>query len=305
MKEYLQELKTDPTQSYSIHVQYSNESNNFFVDTHMHEFVEIEYGLCGKFNIMIDNSHYEFGEGDIAVVGSGQVHEITNSANKVGHYLVIKFEPSLISPSPMNNQISNYALPFMFNNLGKNHIFRSDTIPPDLKSALAQMAVEAEAKEYGYELALKKSLYQLLLYIVRTINFNHSKDDIISSKTFFKIRKVLNYIHSNSEKPIDVRRLAETAHLEYCYFSRMFKQLTQMTCTKYINTVRINKSVEYLLSSDISITDAAILSGFTNISYYIKQFKAIKKITPSKYRALYFSKDDNLRDEYELVKPKK
>ena len=77
-----------------------------------------------------------------------------------------------------------------------------------------------------------------------------------------------------------------------------------MTCTKYINTVRINKSVEYLLSSDISITDAAILSGFTNISYYIKQFKAIKKITPSKYRALYFSKDDNLRDEYELVRPK-
>lgn len=301
MKDYLQELKTDPTQSIQIHVQYSNESNNFFVDTHMHEFVEIEYGLCGKFNLIVDNSSYEFEEGDIAIVGSGQVHKITNSADKIGQYLVIKFEPQLLSPSPMNDKNTNYALPFMFNNLGKQHIFKAESIPSDLKSALLQMTTEIKNKEYGYELALKKSLYQLLLYIVRTVN---NKENTVSSKSFFKIRKVLNYIHSNSDKPIDVRQLAQTAHLEYCYFSRMFKQLTQMTCTRYINNVRINKSIEYLLSSDISITDVAIMSGFTNVSYYIKQFKQLKKITPSQYRTIYFSKDENLQDEYELVSPK-
>ena len=57
-----------------------------------------------------------------------------------------------------------------------------------------------------------------------------------------------------------------------------------MTLNEYLNSVRVKKAEEYLLDMDISITEAAYMSGFNSIQTFNRVFKKIKGCTPTEYR---------------------
>ena len=60
--------------------------------------------------------------------------------------------------------------------------------------------------------------------------------------------------------------------------------MTGTTPVKYLLTYRIERAARKLLSTDESITQIAYDCGFNDLSYFIKTFKDIKKITPKNYR---------------------
>ena len=60
--------------------------------------------------------------------------------------------------------------------------------------------------------------------------------------------------------------------------------MTRKSCTEYINYFRVQKAEELLLTGDMSITDVAAEVGFDNVSYFIKQFRRVKGISPKQYQ---------------------
>ena len=54
----------------------------------------------------------------------------------------------------------------------------------------------------------------------------------------------------------------------------------------YLNIMRINKSMDLLRDTDMSIAEIADMVGFCNQSYYSDCFRKIKGITPKKFRVL-------------------
>jgi len=60
--------------------------------------------------------------------------------------------------------------------------------------------------------------------------------------------------------------------------------MTTKTPVEYLNSYRIEKASRKLLNTDMSVTSVAFSCGFNDLSYFIKTFKAIKGITPAKYR---------------------
>ena len=60
--------------------------------------------------------------------------------------------------------------------------------------------------------------------------------------------------------------------------------MTTKTPIEYLTLYRIEKASGKLLKSDLSVTSIAFSSGFNDLSYFIKTFKQIKGITPSKFR---------------------
>ena len=97
----------------------------------------------------------------------------------------------------------------------------------------------------------------------------------------------LKYIEENYSENITVNQLSEMTYTGYSFFSRNFKKLMNIDCCKYINNLRVQKSENYLLTTNMTITDIAITVGFDSVSYYIKLFKEIKGITPVEFRKLY------------------
>jgi AraC-like DNA-binding protein len=65
------------------------------------------------------------------------------------------------------------------------------------------------------------------------------------------------------------------------HFCRQFKNLTGKSAIDYINIVRIEKAYVLLKQGTLNVTEAAISTGFNNISYFSRLFKYYKKMSPS------------------------
>lgn len=111
------------------------------------------------------------------------------------------------------------------------------------------------------------------------------KHDTISKH----IRKSIDYIYDNLNRPISVSELAEKQGLSTGYFSRLFVTETGMNVNQYINEVKIKTAQNMLKFSESSILDIAISLGFSSQSAFSSVFKKVTGMSPKVYRDAYYS----------------
>lgn len=97
---------------------------------------------------------------------------------------------------------------------------------------------------------------------------------------------VYEYVINNFKDDITLDTVAALANMNASSFSRYFTSIHKKTFTQFLNEIRIGCACK-LLINDKHVATACYQSGFNNISNFNRQFKAIKKITPSDYIRLY------------------
>ena len=100
-----------------------------------------------------------------------------------------------------------------------------------------------------------------------------------------KITRIIKYIDENLHKKITLDELAELSYYTKGHFINVFKKSTGLTPFDYIRNKRLKKSENLLVTTDLSVSEISELCGFTDVSFFIRQFKAIYEITPAKFRA--------------------
>lgn len=85
------------------------------------------------------------------------------------------------------------------------------------------------------------------------------------------VQLVMEHIHQFHTEKISVAQLAASLGLNRCYLSDLFKKKTGMSIQYYLLKTRLETSRRYLLSGS-SIKEAALLSGFTDVSNFTKLF---------------------------------
>ena len=68
-------------------------------------------------------------------------------------------------------------------------------------------------------------------------------------------------------------------------YLRWFKQMTGQSFTAYLNAYRLNAAAEALRTTDDTVLTVAERTGFKNLSYFNRAFKARFGQTPSEYRS--------------------
>ena len=101
------------------------------------------------------------------------------------------------------------------------------------------------------------------------------------------IEKVKRFIEEHYNEEITLESLASMACLSKYHFCRRFKKETGMTCTRYINWVRIEKSKKLLLDRRLTISDVCYDTGFNDLTYFERVFREFVGICPSAYRKRY------------------
>jgi transcriptional regulator GlxA family with amidase domain len=74
-------------------------------------------------------------------------------------------------------------------------------------------------------------------------------------------------------------------HKSSPYLSRIFKNHMGQSFQDYLNALRVNRACTLLVTSDITITDVAIESGFEHFRTFSRVFKEVKGLTPKEYRS--------------------
>lgn len=71
------------------------------------------------------------------------------------------------------------------------------------------------------------------------------------------------------------------------YLSCLFHTKFHQTLSSYLNTARIDRAKDLLLHSSLSLNEISEKTGFSNSSYFHKQFKKATGLTPQQFRAQY------------------
>lgn len=95
----------------------------------------------------------------------------------------------------------------------------------------------------------------------------------------------LKYINANYYSQITLHELADTLHISEQYLSHLFHSETGITFRSYLKKYRIDKAIELMQLSELSLTQIGELVGYADYAYFSRMFRSVTGISPKYYRA--------------------
>lgn len=230
---------------------------------HWHEHTEFHYIEKGHMKLRCGAKIIDVAENDCAVINSYELHE--GFDGKCDDYCII-LPPEFFE----NNHI-----------IFKNYI-RDDKVIEYFKKIFKIQ----EEKDPAYIFELKGLLYNLTTYLI-----NNYSESFISENSYRKnlkklkkINKAVSYVDENYAENITTLSLANMVYLSESHFCHLFKETMGKSAKEYLLEVRIKKAASIISGTDISISDAAFMCGFTDANYFSRAFKKITGKKPSELR---------------------
>lgn len=103
------------------------------------------------------------------------------------------------------------------------------------------------------------------------------------------VKEPVDYIRKNYQQHFSIDELANVAHLSVSALERRFKKYLVKTPTQFINEVRLENARRLLVETNIPIAQVGEDTGFTDHSYFSKQFRLFFGELPSDFRKNYRS----------------
>ena len=101
------------------------------------------------------------------------------------------------------------------------------------------------------------------------------------------IRTILNYIEKNYANHLSVEELVKQVPLSRRVLEKKFKEETGESLYQYIQNYRIDQFTRLLITTDYSLFEAALQSGFENYKNVSRVFRKYKLLSPAEYRKRY------------------
>jgi AraC-like DNA-binding protein len=112
-----------------------------------------------------------------------------------------------------------------------------------------------------------------------------SFDGSFNEDNYFEMQIAVDWIMSNYQSEIRLMDVLELIKMSKTSFSRHFGKFTGLSFSKFVNETRISNACLLLHSTEYSISEIALDSGFSNLSNFNRLFRQSKGMAPSKYRA--------------------
>jgi len=283
MQPLLLKIESNTRQSFQIR---KDIRPNFYSTWHYHEELELTLILKSSGTRFVGDSIQQFSSGDLVLVGENTPHVWKNNdsyykepVSNAAEAIVIHFRKDFAGADFFNmpemirikNLISEAQRGVCFKGRDRNSIHRKIVAlvdKPPVERVLGLIEILA--------LLASSSEYSLLSSTGFVQTFFANESD--------QINKVYAYIIENFRSNITLEKTAQVAHLTPTAFCRFFKSRTRKTFTQFLNEVRISFACRLLIEGKLDIAQVCFESGFNNLSYFNRQFKIVKKETPSSYR---------------------
>ncbi len=96
--------------------------------------------------------------------------------------------------------------------------------------------------------------------------------------------KVKDLIEQDCGRKVNLHWVAAELKLNPSYLGRIFKEQMGMNFLEYLTRIRVSKSKQLLLETDMTVEEIGNTVGYSNSYYFIKLFREHTGTTPGKYR---------------------
>ncbi len=255
--------------------------DDFDCPIHFHPNFELNFIENGKgVRRIVGDNIEEIGDFELVLVGHNLIHcwELHNCKNKEIHEITIHIQDNLLDKNLLSRKIFKPIKDLL--DKSKHGILFSEEITREMIPRLVKLS-KISGIEYFlefvsvlYDLSNSKDQRLLSTYTAKNENFENSD----------RIKKVHDYIYANYGKKISLSEISELINMSAVTFNRFIKKRTGRTFITYLNDVRISFAVQFLIDSNLSVSEIGYKCGFNNIANFNRIFKKGKKCTPREFR---------------------
>jgi len=148
-----------------------------------------------------------------------------------------------------------------------------------LQNLIISMKTESEIEKLS-------SFIKVLALISSPENASAVGKPVTEDRNAKRMQKILLFIMNNYQNTITLEEMANLIGLDKSSFCIFFKKMTGKTFFTYLTEYRIESSCQMITKTNLTIAEICFASGFSDVPYFNRVFKKIKKIRPTDYRKM-------------------
>ena len=227
--------------------------------SHWHFDHEIAVCEDGEALISLNQETFTLRKGQCIYLRGQSVHSILSAP---GTTLYV----SLFSDNLLRRVTDNYCL--------INPVF-TDSF--GVLDALERIRSAGFKKESFYDEISNALMQQLIAEIFSVLEIQASA--VLTSAATERYKQLLYDIDEHAET-YSFSRAVEYMNMSEAYFSRFFKRISGMTFSMYLNHIRVNRAIDLIQNTDLSMTEIAMNCGFETIRNFNRVFRQITGYSP-------------------------
>ena len=284
--ENTQELKSHGQGSFPFNIYLCSIPLDFTeVPLHWHNDMEIIYIKKGRGRIAVDLAPFQVAGGDIVIVPPGQLHSIEQLEHDSMEYENIIFQLDMLFPRQEDLCVNKYFLPLLQRQIEIPVYLTPEWEDYEKAAACLDQADElCSQKAAAYQLSVKAQLFQFFYILFSRSVPVQTGDGPVKSRSLDKAKLIFKYIESHYAENLTIKEMAEVCGFSQSHFMKFFKTCFGTSFVSYLREYRLTAAARLLLSSSSPVLTVAQETGFDNLSYFNRSFKAMYGTTPRLYR---------------------
>jgi AraC-like DNA-binding protein len=254
-----------------------------------HPEVEIMYIIHGSGTRFVGDSVDRFSPGELVIIGPNVPHlwysdekYTRENGNHFSEVIYILFSTEIFGEQFWNLPESKSITKLI--QLSKRGIRLTGKVRNDVSSLMRSISSSTGFSRITLLLSILEIIssqkeYKILASPIVQNSINETDSD--------RLNKVYRYVINNFHQEISLNKAASIASLSAPSFCRYFKRRTNKTFVQLLNEIRIAHACRLLAEEDFPVARICFICGYNNVSYFIRQFKEITRLTPLSYKKKY------------------
>ena len=242
--------------------------------------------LRGKKIMHLSDSEFDFYPGESVVLPADETMRIDFPEAQVGNptqCLALSLSPELVAQTTarLNETSPRLQEHGEWSWSKDNFHFTNDRAISRVIGRLIWIFTENHPNKTLFaDFALQELIIRLMQTKARDILLRNST----AMCTYSRLAAVIRFIREHLHEPLSIAQLSRVACMSEAQLHRTFKSELGITPLDFIQQERIALAKKLLKNPQHSVSDVAYACGFNSVSYFIKIFKRLARLTPADYR---------------------
>jgi len=247
---------------------------------HWHDDVELLLARRGHLCYSVNGTRVQIEEGNAIFVNSRQMHYGFSEDGTDCDYVCVAFRPQSLFGN--EKLLQQYVLPIL-SSAHFSYMVLERTVHGALLDTVSRLDALYWKQEEGFELLGLASLLSLWHGIFGLMG-QRIQSDPAADPNLWAVKQMLEFIRTHYPEKVTLDAIANSGGVCRTRCCQIFRQYLAMTPNDYLNSFRLEKSMELLKGTTLSVTEVASACGYSSSSYFAEMFSRAKGCTPSQYR---------------------
>ncbi len=145
----------------------------------------------------------------------------------------------------------------------------------------------SDQRDWYWPCRTRSFLLELLLIIDRIFVEPLTNEAITIAENYKSINEIIMYLMNHYQEKIQLSQITEKFNINRTSLNEYFKEATGHTIMNYLIQLRIHLAMAMLKDTALQISEIMFRVGYINTSHFIRAFKKVTGMSPSKYREIH------------------